>query len=113
MKVYNNTIWRKDAEGPGLRGGMDEWKIAHIDVANNLVRGTNMLIGDVRLRNNLFFGDPTIEVVDSLSGDLRLASFSERVVNKGTPLPEVVDDFDRKPRGPALDIGASQFHEGS
>jgi hypothetical protein len=112
VKVYNNTIWREDAEGPGLRGGMDEWKITHIDVANNLVRGANMLTGDVRLRSNLFFRDLPIEVVDPRSGDLRLASFSERVVNKGTPLPEVVDDFDGQARGPAPDIGASEFKKG-
>ncbi len=112
VKVYNNTIWREDAEGPGLRGGTDEWKITHIDVANNLVRGANMLTGDVRLRSNFFFGDLPIDVVDPRSGDLRLASFSEKVVNKGTPLLEVVDDFDGQPREFAPDIGASEFKEG-
>ena len=112
IKVYNNTIWREDAEGPGLRGGMDQWKITHIDVANNLVRGANRLTGDLRLRNNLFFGDHSIDAADPNSGDLRLASSSERVVNKGTPLLEVVDDFDRRPRDSVPDIGASEFNEG-
>jgi hypothetical protein len=111
VKVYNNTIWREDSTGPGLRGGMDEWRITHIDVANNLVRGANMLTGDVMLRNNLF-GDLPSYVVGPRSGNLRLASFSEAVVAKGTSLPEVTDDFDGHPRDAKPDIGASEYRKG-
>ena len=112
IKVYNNTIWRDDAEGPGLRGGADEWKITHVDVVNNLVRGTNMLAGGVRLRSNLFFSDFPIDALDPHRTNLRLAPFSEKVVNKGTPLQEVVDDFEGRPRKATPDIGAVETMEG-
>lgn len=108
VKVYHNTVWRPDAEGWGLRGGGDRWKIDRVDVANNLVRGTIMLTGGVTLRNNVTAGLDGI-FADAKTGDLRLTAAAAVAVGKALPLPEVTDDFDGNPRDPAPDLGASEF----
>jgi hypothetical protein len=107
IKVYNNTIWREDAAGPGLRGGMDEWKIRHIEVTNNLVRGTNLLSGEVTLRNNLF-GHLTGISVDLGPGTLQLNGFVAAARGHGLPLRDVTDDYRGHSRNKTTDIGACE-----
>ncbi len=108
IKVYNNTIWREDAAGPGLRGGMDNWKINRIDVANNLVRGANMLTGGVTPRNNLFGTLDGIKI-DFRPGSRRLSGFVPSARSRGVPLEEVKDDFAGHARPQKPDIGACEF----
>ena len=107
--VYNNTVWREDAAGPGLRGGMSEWKIEGIRVVNNLVRGTNMLDGDVFQESNLF-GD-----LAGCSLDWSRLAFlcgPEVAGMQGKSLEEVQDDFNGKRRGRTPHIGAFERAEG-
>ncbi len=106
--IYNNTIWREDPAGPGLRGGMSEWKIKGIQVVNNLVRGADMLDGDVFRESNLV-GD-----LAGCSIDLPRLLFRcipQAARRRGKPLVEVQDDYFAKRRGPAPDIGALEFAE--
>jgi hypothetical protein len=105
IQIYNNTIWRKDSTGPGLRGGMNEWKIKRIDVANNLVRGANRLEGEVTLRNNLF-GNLTGLEVDFHSENFQLLGFVAAAKGRGLPLQAVIDDFAGQARSTTPDIGA-------
>ncbi len=55
VRIYHNTIWRHDVSGRGIRGGtVAEWPISEIDIANNLIRGTNDLPAEgVALRSNI------------------------------------------------------------
>jgi hypothetical protein len=108
IRVYNNTIWREDAAGPGLRGGMDQWKISRIDVVNNLVRGANMLAGGITLRNNLI-GNLTGITFDLRSENLQSTGFVASAAGRGLALQEVTDDFASRPRSKAPDIGAFEI----
>jgi hypothetical protein len=105
IRVYNNTIWRADAAGPGMRGGMDDWKIKRIDVANNLVRGVNLLEGEVTLRNNLF-GDLSGHELALLAGGPQLRGIVPEAIGRGLPLKEVPDDYRGRAREKTTNIGA-------
>jgi hypothetical protein len=108
VRICNNTIWRADAAGRGLRGGMDEWPIKRIVVSNNLVRGTNELSGDVTAQNNLF-GELTGIQVGLEAGVFQLSGCVEAAVDRGIPLPDVTDDFSGRPRQRRTDLGACEF----
>jgi hypothetical protein len=110
VKIYNNTIWREDVKGRGIRGGMEKWEIINVDVANNLVRGTSDLKGVITLRNNLL-GELEGYFVDAASGDLRLTNLASNAINKGIPLTDITDDFLGCPRDATPDIGAYEFGE--
>ena len=107
--IYNNTVWREDPGGPGLRGGMSEWKIEGIRVVNNLVRGANMLDGGVFQESNLF-GDLAGCSLDW--SRLLFRCSPEATRTRGRPLEEVHDDFTAKPRGRTPHIGALEQPEG-
>ncbi len=111
IQIYNNTVWREDAAGPGLRGGMKEWQINRIDVANNLVRGANMLTGGVTLRNNLFGDLAGIKVIFSREY-FSLVGFVPEAASHGLPLRVVTDDFGRQPRREKPAIGAIEMGVG-
>ena len=108
VRVHHNTVWREDAGGWGLRGGGERWKIARIDAANNLVRGTIQLSGGVDLRNNVSGGLDGF-FVDPKAGDLRLTGAAVQAVGRAVPLPDVKEDFEGCPRDAAPDVGASEF----
>lgn len=87
--------------------------------ANNQVRN-NLLDAAVALRNgaqaaqsgnlnsaqNGWFVDP-------VAGDLHLTALALPAIAAGTPLPDVVDDFDTQARpGAAVDLGADQWQPG-
>ena len=109
IKVYNNTIWRQDEGGLGIRGGSKEWPITNIDIANNLIRGTNMLTAEgVKLRNNLVSGLNNY-FADAVNADLHITGNAAGAIDKAIPLAEVTDDYDGYPRGLAPDMGACEF----
>jgi hypothetical protein len=107
IQVYSNTIWRKDAAGAGIRGGMDDWKIKRIDVANNLVRGANLLEGEVTLRNNLFGNLSGHELV-LLAGGYQLWGIVPEAIGRGLSLKEVPDDYRGQTRKKTTNIGACE-----
>lgn len=105
IQVFSNTIWRRDAAGAGMRGGMEDWKIKRIDVANNLVRGANMLDGDVTLRNNLF-GDLAGHELVLIDGVFQLRGIVPEAIDRGLPLKDVPDDYRGQARKTTTNIGA-------
>jgi hypothetical protein len=108
VRIYNNTIWRADASGPGLRGGMEAWPIKQIVVTNNLVRGSNQLAGGVTLHNNLF--GPIMGLnIGNEAGIFHLSGRVDEAVDRGIPLAEASDDFTGHPRKNTPDIGACEF----
>jgi hypothetical protein len=105
VKVYNNTIWRQDVKGRGLRSIE---KIHNVDIANNLVRGALQLAGGEKSRNNVV--DPMDGwFIDPAAGNLRLGTRVAKVVDQGLPLAEVVDDNDAQRRDASPDIGAWEY----
>jgi hypothetical protein len=105
VKVYNNTVWRQDFKGRGIRCIE---KIHNVDFANNLVRGALLLAGGEATRNNLV-GPLDGHFVDPAGGDLRLIAHAADAIDKGQPLAEVADDIDRRPRGASPNLGASEY----
>jgi hypothetical protein len=105
IQVFSNTIWRRDAAGAGMRGGMENWKIKRIDVANNLVRGANMLDGDVTLRNNLF-GDLSGHELVLIDGVFQLRGIVPEAIDRGLSLKDVPDDCRGQARKTTTNIGA-------
>jgi hypothetical protein len=105
VKVYNNTVWRQDPKGRGIRSIE---KIHNVHIANNLVRGALLLTGVETARNNLV-GPLEGLFVDPAAGDLRLAASATAAIGKGLAVAEVRDDFGGVPRGPSTDIGAVQY----
>ena len=73
VKIYNNTVWRRDDSGRGIRFGS---RNKDVHIANNLVRGAIMPESDgaplgVRLENNVT--GPLVDYfVDPSAGDLRI-----------------------------------------
>jgi len=105
VRVYNNTVWRQDQGGRGIRSIE---KVHNVDIANNLVRGALLLTGDETARNNVV-GPMDGWFVDPAAGNLRLGSAVAEVVDRGLVLPEVVDDIDARRRGSRPDLGASEY----
>jgi hypothetical protein len=105
VRVYNNTVWRQDPEGRGIRCIE---KIQDVDIANNLVRGALLLAGGETARNNVV-GPMDGWFVDPASGDLRLRAPVVQVINQGLNLPEVEDDINGQRRVGNPDLGASEY----
>jgi len=110
VKIYNNTVWRRDDSGRGIRFGS---RNKDVHLANNLVRGAIMPGGDgapldVRLENNVA-GSLVDYFVDPLAGDLRITPRAAKALNAGVPLPDVTEDFDGRPRDTLPDVGAAEF----
>jgi hypothetical protein len=105
VKVYNNTVWRNNVPGRGIRSIE---KIHHVDIANNLVRGALTLAGGETSRNNLV-GPLDGYFVDPAAGNLRLRAAKDDVVDRGLPLAEVADDIDARRRDERPDLGASEY----
>lgn len=105
VKVYNNTVWRLDLRGRGIRSIE---KIQQVDIANNLVRGALLLTGSETARNNIV-GPMDGWFVDPAAGNLRLSAAVPEVIDQGLVLPEIVDDIDARARGSNPDIGASEY----
>src|SRR5262245_63099775 len=105
VKVYNNTVWRQDPTGRGIRCIE---KIHQVDLANNLIRGALALTGGETARNNLT-GPLDGYFVAPAAGDLRLTPKATDAIERGLPLAEVTDDIDHRPRGGRPDIGAAEF----
>jgi hypothetical protein len=105
VRVYNNTVWRQDASGRGIRCIE---KVHDVDIANNLVRGALLLTRGETVRNNVV-GPMDGWFVDPSGGDLRLRSPVAEVVDRGLLLPEVEDDIDGRRRGGSPDLGASEY----
>jgi len=77
---------------------------------NNLVHGKIELTEQVSHGNNLS-GDysPYFRNANARSADLHLTPAALMAIGKGTPLPEVKDDFDRQPRASSPCIGAHEL----
>jgi hypothetical protein len=105
VRVYNNTVWRQD---PGGRGIRCIEKIHNVDLANNLVRGALMLAGGETVRNN-FVGPMDGWFVDPVGGNLRLRTPVDQVIDQGLNLPEIEDDIDGRSRDSHPDLGASEY----
>jgi hypothetical protein len=108
--VVHNTVASTQAPFSSI-----EWRFDHtdVDIINNLVshqlrdRG-----GTARLSNNLEH-QPLNLFVAGFSGDLHLTGTATIAVDQGMPLASGLceDDFDgdRRPIGPAPDIGADEY----
>ncbi|MHC4400848.1 MAG: right-handed parallel beta-helix repeat-containing protein [Planctomycetota bacterium] len=110
VKIYNNTVWRRDDSGRGIRFGS---RNKGVHIANNLVRGAIMPEGDgapldVRLENNVT-GPLEDYFVDPSAGDLRITPRAAEALNAGIPLPDVTEDFDGRPRDTRPEVGAAEF----
>jgi hypothetical protein len=105
VKVYNNTVWRKDQKGRGIRSIE---KIHNVDIANNLVRGALLLTGAEMSRSN-HVGPMDGWFVDPAAGNLRFASRIAEVIDQGVALDEVKDDIDGRRRDDRPDLGASEY----
>lgn len=105
VKVYNNTVWRQDLKGRGIRSIE---KIHNLDIANNLVRGALILAGGETARNNLV-GPLDGLFVDPASGNLRLIARATDAIDQGLALSDVADDIDGQSRGTRTDIGAFEY----
>jgi hypothetical protein len=105
VRVYNNTVWRRDPKGRGIRCIE---KIRDVDIANNLVRGALLLAGGETVRNNVV-GPMDGWFVDPSGGNLRLSSPVVEVVDRGLVLPEIQVDIDGRSRGGIPDLGASEY----
>ena len=107
IKFYNNSIWRLDETGRGIR--VIDGTTSGVDLANNIVRGTIMVGDDAQSRNNLVLtGDEAGYFVDAAVGNLRLTSDAVDAIDRGLVLSDVADDVDCEPRGSAPDIGADE-----
>jgi hypothetical protein len=105
VKLYNNTVWREDLKGRGIRCIE---KIHNADIANNLIRGALQLTGGETSKSNLV-GPMESWFIDPAAGNLRLAAQVAEAVDQGIALPELADDFDGRPRDSRPDLGASEY----
>ena len=110
VKIYNNTIWRRDESGRGIRFGS---RNKNVHIANNLVRGAIAQSGDgvglkVRPENNVT-GRLENYFVDPFAGDLHLTPQAAAALDAGIPLREITDDFDGRARDAHPDVGAAEF----
>lgn len=83
-------------------------------VANNLLIGPdirNESPSEVRLLTNVVFPRDPGAFVDAAKGDLHLARRLEAVVNRGTPLSEVPQDFDGQIRDEKPDVGGDEWRD--
>jgi len=129
VKIYNNTLWKTNVSGKGIRDSGGEKDISHyIAIINNIVCGAvnEFPCGNhIDIRHNLFsFNDPsgvvqgegnvTLSIpgkffVNVDSGDFRLRESSTQAFRKGIQLAEVETDFVGTPRGLTPDLGAYQY----
>jgi len=129
VKIYNNTLWRANKAGRGIRDSHSPTIPSHnISIINNIVCGSirELPQGDNSdIRHNLFaFDDPSGVVpregnisfnvpetffVNAAMGDFRLKESSVQAFRKGIPLVEVETDFFGTPRGKTPDLGAHQY----
>lgn len=105
VKVYNNTVWRQDQRGRGIRAIE---KLQRVDIANNLLRGALLLTGAETSRNNLV-GPLDGWFIDPAAGNLRLKAAMPEAIDQGLFLPEVADDIDARPRSERPDLGAWEY----
>jgi hypothetical protein len=105
VRVYNNTIWREDVKGRGIRCIAPVHKV---DMANNLVRGALLPAGGETLRNNVT-GPMDDWFIDPAAGNLRLRRSVPEAVDRGLALAEVTEDIDGELRDGKSDLGASEY----
>jgi hypothetical protein len=108
-KLLNNTI--HDPESKLHRLLRTVFTNDGLLIANNLLSGPgirNESESKITFLNNLI-KDVTGDFIDPARGDLHLKSNATNAVNKGLPLAEVVEDFDRQQREPKPDIGADEL----
>jgi hypothetical protein len=105
VRIYNNSIYRNDADGRGIRAIQ---KIGVVEIANNLVRGQILIEeegANPQIHHNVtgeldgYWTDPT-------SADLRLTEEATDALNGGVQLTDVTEDFAGTPRGARPDVGA-------
>lgn len=108
-KILNNSVY-----DPASRLGR-LIRLVHdnegLIVANNLLCGPrirNESESKITFVQNLE-KDISRFLVAPLEGNLRLTAGAIEAIDKATAVPEVNEDFDRKPRGTAPDIGAHEF----
>ncbi len=106
IKVYNNTCWRPDDHGRGIRCIE---RVQNTRLANNLVRGKLELVEGCEGTHNCVHAAKEY-FVQPEQGDLHLTSLAEGALGKGISLPEVKDDIDKFPRKQVPDIGAAEYY---
>ncbi len=111
VKIYNNTVWRQEQAGRGIRFIAP---VKNCELINNLVRGRLEAGAEVKSQTNLFaalsgyFHDPA-------AGNLHLLPEAHDAIDKGSTLALVSGDWDgeKRPMGNAYDIGADEFPVGT
>jgi hypothetical protein len=105
VKVHNNTVVATNLDFPTV----DFNECAqYSQFRNNIVHGRAEVRAETVSENNLvgqfpgWFANPDI-------GDLHLTAAAAGAVGKAKPLPDVMQDFDCRPRKATPDIGAHEF----
>lgn len=108
-RIVHNTIYDPDSRlGRLIRLVHDNDGLL---VANNLISGPpirNESGSSIRFQSNVV-GDWTASLVDPGAGNLHLTSRATEAIDRATPLREVTEDINRKPRGARPDVGAHEF----
>ncbi len=107
-KILSNTI--HDPESKLQRLLRTVFTNDGLLIANNLLSGPgirNESESKITFLNNLI-KDVKDGFIDPARGDLHLKSTAIEAIDKGLAQAEVVEDFDRKPRGTKPDIGADE-----
>jgi Nitrous oxidase accessory protein len=110
-KILHNTIYDPESRLGRLIRLVHENE--GLLVANNLLCGPDIRVespSKVHFSGNLA-GDFGKTLVNPQEGNLRLTERATVVIDKGSRLPEAMEDIDRKPRGDHADIGAHEFRK--
>ena len=129
VKIYNNTLWRSDVSGRGIRDSDGKTIPSHhVSIINNIISGSvselpggnnidvrynifstnapsNVVPGD----GNIMFDVPEAFFINAANGDFRLQESSVQAFRKGIALAEVETDYFGTPRGLTPDLGAHQY----
>lgn len=109
-QVVNNTVFTSGTYPTPIEYRYTQ--TTGIVIANNLLDGAiGLRDGATATTTTNYEGAGADLFVDAAAGDLHLAATARTVIDAGTPVTTVTDDWDGegRPRGAAYDIGADEF----
>lgn len=120
MRIVNNTVLDNlldDGPGPpwiNVAEHKDGSPSSDILIRNNLTQDITLEAEDSLEDHNVLFTDPAALFVDPRKFDLHLLEGAE-AVDAGSDEAAPALDFDGipRPQGPAIDVGAFEWHDGS
>ncbi|MHC5059045.1 MAG: right-handed parallel beta-helix repeat-containing protein, partial [Planctomycetota bacterium] len=105
VRVYDNTVWRSDTPGRGIRCIR---RIGRTEILSNIVKGRIDLVEEATQAQNIV-DPPDGFFVDPAKGDLSLTRAAAKAVNAARRTPDLKDDFFGSPRDARPDIGCVEF----